>query len=127
MKFPLYQTDVPPDIKFFGFDLTMDRAKGTSPGPDTDNLGWYFVIMQARVHPSLEWISVLTGDDGLSWDDLSWENFSAEVKMITKGVVPDINPPDPINWGADAASMAYILFQKPSMIAVHAKKMLKGL
>mgnify|MGYP003694138627 CR=1 FL=1 len=27
VKFPLYRADVPPDIKFFGFDLTMDRAK----------------------------------------------------------------------------------------------------
>ena len=73
-------------------------------------------------------ISFNQGDDGLSWDDLSWENFSAEVKMITKGVVPDINPPDPISWGADAASMAYILFQKPTHDSCACKKeMLKGL
>jgi hypothetical protein len=67
------------------------------------------------------------GDDGLSWDDLSWENFATEIKFITKTVAPVIHPPDPIAWAADSASMAYILFQKPNMVAVHAKKMLKGL
>jgi hypothetical protein len=68
------------------------------------------------------------GDDGLSWDDLSWENFDTEIKFITKTVVPTITPPaEPIAWAVDSASMAYILFQKPNMVAVHALKMLKGL
>jgi hypothetical protein len=128
VKFPLYRAEVLPDIKFFGFDLTVDRARGITPGPDTDNHGWYFVIMQAPGAPTFGMdISFNQGDDGLSWDDLSWENFTEEVKFIKKTLVPTIAPVDNVTWAADSASMAYILFQKPNMIAVHARKMLKGL
>jgi hypothetical protein len=128
VMFPLYRAEVAPDIKFFGFDLTEARATGAIPSPDLDNLGWYFVIMQAPGSPVFGMdITFNQGDDGLSWDDLSWENFATEVKFVTKTVAPTIHPPDPIAWAADSASMAYILFQKPNMVAVHAKKMLKGL
>ena len=128
VKFPLYKAEVAPDIKFFGFDLTEKRATGEIPAPDLDNLGWFFVIMQAPGSPVFGMdITFNQGDDGLSWDDLSWENFGTEIKFITGTVAPTINPPEPIAWGADSASMAYILFQKPNMVAVHASKMLKGL
>ncbi len=128
VKFPIYRAEVLPDIKFFGFDLTADRARGISPGPDTDSHGWYFVILQAPGAPTFGMdISFNQGDDGLTWDDLSWENFTQEIKFIQKNVPPTINPTDQVTWAQDSASMAYILFQKPNMIAVHARKMLNGL
>jgi hypothetical protein len=128
VKFPLYRAEVAPDIKFFGFDLTEKHATGELPAPDLDNLGWFFVIMQAPGSPVFGMdINFNQGDDGLSWDDLSWENFATEIKFITRTDAPDIQPPDPIAWAADSASMAYILFQKPNMVAVHASKMLSGL
>lgn len=128
VKFPLYRAEVLPDIKLFGFDLTRERAKGTIPGPDPDNHGWYFVIMQAPGAPTFGMdISFNQGSDGLSWDDLSWESFSEEIKFIKKDVLPTIQPANSVTWATDSASMAYILFQKPVMIAVHARKMLKGL
>jgi len=128
VKFPLYQAEILPDIKFFGFDLTADRAKGTTPGPDADNLGWYFVIMQSPGAPVFGMdASFDAGSDGLSWDDLSWRNLPEDMHFITSTTAPSFVPPDAINWGDNSASMAYILFQKPNMIAVHANKMLKGL
>jgi hypothetical protein len=128
VKFPIYKAEVAPDIKFFGFDLTDKRATGETPSPDTDNLGWFFVIMQAPGSPVFGMdISFNQGDDGLSWDDLSWQNFSTKFKFITRTVAPTINPTDAVKWADDSASMAYILFQKPNMVAVHASKMLKGL
>jgi hypothetical protein len=30
-------------------------------------------------------------------------------------------------WGVDSARMAFVLFQKPSMVAVHASEMLENL
>jgi hypothetical protein len=136
-KFPLYKAEVAPDIKFFGFDLTLEQARGTvASGNPPNNLGWYFVLMQAPGNPTFGMdISFNEGDDGLSWDDLSWDQFDANIKFITAGVKPTIDPQDPadatvenrIKWAADAASMAYILFQKPVMVAVHAKQMLNGL
>jgi hypothetical protein len=130
VKFPLYKAEVMPDIKFFGFDLTVDQAKGTTAtGTPPDNLGWYFVIMQAPGSPTFGMdINFNQGSDGLSWDDLSWESFTDEVTFIKKTLAPNINPSDPVTkptvWGADSASMAYILFQKPNMVAVHARQML---
>jgi hypothetical protein len=130
VKFPSYKAEILPDIKFYGFDLTEARAKGTAPGPDPDNLGWYFVIMQAPGAPSFGMdINFNQGDDGLTWDDLSWESFPDEVlsqekRFIKKIDAPTIHPNDNVTWGTDSASMAYILFQKPNMVAVHAIKML---
>lgn len=138
VKFPLYKAEISPDIRFFGFDLTIEQARGTDPsGSPADNLGWYFVLMQAPGNPTFGMdISFNAGDDGLSWDDLSWDKFTQEIQFITAGMKPTISPEDPasetdpakrIRWGKDAASMAYILFQKPVMVAIHARQMLEGL
>jgi hypothetical protein len=138
VKFPLYKAEISPDIKFFGFDLTIEQAKGTvATGSPPDNHGWYFVLMQAPGNPTFGMdVSFNEGNDGLSWDDLSWDKFPEGTKFITAGTAPSLNPEDPatepdpanrIRWGSDAASMAYILFQKPVMVAIHANQMLEGL
>ena len=69
------------------------------------------------------------GTDGLSWEDLAWDKFGAEISFITKGVKPNFGLPaaDQNMWGTDSAKMAFILFQKPSMVAVHATEMLENL
>jgi hypothetical protein len=68
------------------------------------------------------------GTDGLSWDDLAWDRFGVEIPFITQGVKPMLGPPVDLNlWGRDSATMASILFQKPSMVAVHASEMLENL
>ncbi|HSK87772.1 MAG TPA: hypothetical protein VK880_05415, partial [Anaerolineales bacterium] len=67
------------------------------------------------------------GSDGLTWDDLAWDRFGADLKFIKAGLRPTINPSDntPDKWGTSSANMAYVLFQKPAMVAVHAKEMLE--
>lgn len=128
VKFPLFKAEVAPDIKFFGFDITAEQANGTALSPGfTDNLGWYFVLMQIPGTPSFGMdVSFDPGDGPISWDDLSWDKFPGEIKFITASKPPAIAPPG-VQWGADAASMAYILFQQPVMVAVHAKQMLAKL
>ena len=129
VKFPLYKADIAPDIKFFGFDLTIDEARGTEPSQNfVDDLGWFFVIQEVPGEPRFGMdVKFDQGSDGLSWDDLAWTNFNAGMKFITAGTKPNINPPDFDKWGTDAANMASILFQKPGMIAVHATEMLESL
>ena len=128
VKFPLYKAEIVPDIKFFGFDLTIDQARGNQPTPPfTDNLGWFFMIQEVPGEPRFGMdVSFEEGDDGLSWDDLAWTNLPADIKFITAGTTPNIDP-ETIKWGRDSAGMAYILFQKPSLVAVHAKEMLEKL
>jgi hypothetical protein len=131
LMFPLYKGDLPPDIKFFGFDMTIEQAKGTEPlGDFTDKLGWFFVIQEVPGEPRFGMdLSFDPGTDGLSWDDLAWDKFGAEISFIKKDVKPNLGLPvaDQNMWGVDSAKMAFILFQKPSMVAVHASEMLENL
>jgi hypothetical protein len=129
VKFPLYRAELPPDIKLFGFDLTIDQARGTAPTPGfTDHLGWFFIIQEVPGEPRFGMdLTFDPGSDGLSWDDLAWDRLPPETRFIRGSVLPNINVTDKNKWGADSANMAYVLFQKPSMVAVHAKEMLEAL
>lgn len=132
VKFPLYKAEIAPDIKFFGFDLTIEQARGTekTTGFD-DNLGWFFILQEIPGEPRFGMdIEFDPGTDGVTWDDLSWKSFgSTGLKFIKANVRPTFNPSDnhPDKWGTNSANMAYILFQKPSMVAVHAKEMLENI
>jgi len=129
LKFPLYGAELPPDIKLFGFDLTIKQTRGTeaTPGFD-DQLGWFFVIQEVPGEPRFGMdISFDPGSDGLSWDDLAWDRLPGDTRFIKAVVPPSMSLPDGNRWGSDSANMAYILFQKPSMVAVHAKEMLEDL
>ena len=133
VKFPLYKADAPPDIKFFGFDLTIDQAKGTDLSDGfTDHLGWFFVIQEIPGEPRFGMdLSYSPDSGGITWSDLAWNNFSdPNIKFITAGIVPappSGNFPSTYSWGTDAANMAAILFRKPSMVAIHASEMLDSL
>jgi len=93
-----------------------------------DHLGWFFILQEVPGEARFGMdVSFDQGTDGLSWDDLAWNNFAEVPKFIRASVHPTIHPPEDSFWGADSAKMAYILFQKPSMVAVHAKEMLENL
>ena len=52
IRFPLFKADVDPDYKFFGFDLTIDEARGADhPQAEADDWGYYFVIQQIPGEP----------------------------------------------------------------------------
>jgi hypothetical protein len=132
LKFPLYKAEVAPDIKFFGFDLTIEKAKGDdSSAGFTDNLGWFFVIQEVPGEPRFGMdINYDAGTDGVSWDDLAWDCFGDDLKFVrpnerpTKKIPSSFPDNSPDKWGTNSANMAYILFQKPVMVGVHAKDML---
>ena len=129
LMFPLYRAELPPDIKLFGFDLTIEQARGTDLTPGfADHLGWFFVIQEVPGEPRFGMdISFDPGTDGLSWDDLAWDRLPPATRFISASAPPNLNVTDKSRWGTDSANMAYVLFQKPSMIAVHAKEMLESL
>jgi hypothetical protein len=128
VRFPLYKAEIAPDIKFFGFDLTIEQARGTQLTPPfPDSFGWFFMIQQVPGEPQFGMdINFDAGSDGLSWDDLAWDQFGDDLKFI-KASAPPAMDPETKKWGSDAATMAYILFQKPNLVAVHAKDMLENL
>ena len=135
IKFPIFKADVNPDIKFFGFDLTIPQARGADdPQNENDDWGYYFIIQQIPGEPRFGMDINYEPDDPAhpTWDDVSWDKYSPVKGFISTGIKPTGFTPtgagEDINqWGNNSAMMAYILYQKPVMIAVHAKEMLENL
>jgi hypothetical protein len=141
LRFPLYKARVAPDIYFIGFDLTLDEARGDSRLDETaasravvgDNLGWFFVLQEAVGEPRF---GLDTGapiePSAQTWDNLAWVNIDLGGGQSVDVAKAFITPPAGSNsggvqWGSNAADMAYIFYQEPVMIAVHGRNMLKNL
>jgi hypothetical protein len=137
MKFPIFHAEVEPDIRFYGFELTKEQARGAdNPQAEGDDWGYFFVIQQLPGEPRFGMDIDFEPDKPggpFTWNDLSWDRFPEGMKFVDTGVQPGngflpAGPGENIGqWGRDAAQMASILFQQPVMIAVHAKEMLEGL
>jgi hypothetical protein len=137
IRFPAFKASVDPDIKFYGFDLTVDQARGASPPQaETDDWGYYFVIQQLPGEPRFGMDLAFSPDDDpatpITWNDLAWSLFPDGQTFVDTEVPPQsFVPAGPgealTQWGSDSARMASILLQAPVMIAVHAKEMLEDL
>ena len=137
-RYPLFRGSAPPDVAFFGFDLTAAVARGTDPDP-----GWFFVIQQQPGEPDfgLDMPKNLNPQPPrvTDWNQLTWRHLvpsAAELRALTHvkvGVKPG-SPPPPLpdtsanppgaQWGANGAHMARITLQKPVRIAILARQML---
>jgi len=144
LKFPLFRAEIDPDLRFFGFDLTIDKARGTVASNDFPNdlLGWFFVIqevpgeprfgMDIKYEPTRDTNDNPLDDPLDTWNNLAWNSFgAAEPPFVSRTPVPSLPRPNPADinahrWGSSAAEMAYILFQTPVMVAVHASEMLEN-
>ncbi len=141
LRFPLYKAKVGPDIHFTGFDLTLREVRGDENLAETaeakanipaDKLGWFFVIKEVVGEPRFgldESASAEPSEE--KWDNLAWESLGADVKVIDVAAPLATDPPGTnpsgVAWGANSADMAFILYQKPVLVAVHGRDMLKGL
>lgn len=164
VKTPLYEAKVDPDIYFFGFDLTVEEARG-APNPNDPNgvpdPGWFFVIKERPGEPRFGFDIPKEGvvEDLKIWNDLSWSDIEVSSGYINlsggKNATVQLSPapanspdpPDPneppseshqhwlqrledrhVRWNtadqSNAAELAYIMYQVPVMIAVHAEEML---
>jgi hypothetical protein len=143
IRLPLYEAKVEPDIYLLGFDLGADEAKGGGPGGDP---GWFFVIKERPGDPRFG-LDIGPSTRVEVWNDLSWPDVDPTGKgFITLGAgtaavplkefdrpqddqekqdqhVEDLSLP---LWhgGLSAADLAYVLFQAPVLMAVHAQEML---
>ena len=141
-KFPLFKAEIEPDLRFFGFDLTIEKAKGTVASHDFpgDHQGWFFVLqevpgeprfgMDISYQPTRDTDNNPANDPKDDWDNLAWNVFGVtEPKFVKISPAPAFPRPDVAElsahpWGSNSAQMAYILFQTPVMVAVHASEML---
>jgi len=144
VRTPLYEAKIDPDIYFFGFDLTEDEAKGGTGENPTDDPGWFFVIKERPGEPRFgldtEQQPVLQ-----VWNDLSWPQVQpqapgsfieiatapASFPLQAPGTADDEKSVQHLDdkkvvWSHDmsSAELAYILFQAPVLVGVHASEML---
>ncbi|OGO38580.1 MAG: hypothetical protein A2W35_11185 [Chloroflexi bacterium RBG_16_57_11] len=139
---PIFKAEIEPDLHFLGFDLIAKIAKG-DPNPPPDgglgDPGWFFVIQERPGEPRFG-LDLVTGtperevNELQNWNQLSWNHFGnpGEVPLIRLDLTPISNIPKVVGpepdkavvWGANAADMAYILFQVPVMVAIHADELL---
>ncbi len=143
LKFPLFRAEIDPDLRFFGFDLTTAKAKGSvdSNGFPGDKRGWFFVIqevpgeprfgMDIKYEPTQDSNDNPADDPRDTWNNLAWTSFGAsEPAFVQRVPAPTFPRPDVAElsahlWGSNAAQMAYVLFQAPAMVAVHASEMVE--
>jgi len=141
---PLYEAKVDPDIYFFGFDLTVEDAVGGTGADPNDDPGWFFIIKERPGEPRFG-LDIDRQPKLNVWNDLSWQ----DVQPGLAGSYIQMNNATPtftlliptgedeekaeqyqedrnISWNKDmsSADLAYVLFQAPVLVAVHASEML---
>ena len=145
VKTPLYEAKVDPDIYFFGFDLTEEDAKGGTGEPGDEEPGWFFVIKERPGEPRFGFDSSRDGQLNV-WNDLAWPDVAdPEQRHLVLATSPShslVEPTDPavtekvpqweddraLTWSPatmNASDVAYIAYQAPVLVAVHAAEMLK--
>jgi hypothetical protein len=138
VKLPLYEAKVEPDIYLLGFDLTAEQALGHVP----DDPGWFFVIKERPGDPRFG-ADIDQNVNVEVWNDLSWPDLAGDKGFIQfekdVSLAPfDGSDDDPEKqqqrvedsalplWyvNLSSADVAYMLFQAPVLMAVHAQEML---
>jgi hypothetical protein len=146
VKSPLYEAKVEPDIYFFGFDLTAETARGGQIVDGEEDPGWFFVLKERPGEPrfGLDLPQAAPQQTLHTWNDLAWTDvlttYQAGGFLRTGERTPALADPGSgsdakaqydedsrFSWRPDthAAELAYILFQVPVLMAVHAAEMLR--
>jgi hypothetical protein len=141
---PLFRGSLQPDVTFFGFDLTADKARG-NPEPGAADQGWFFVFQEQPTEPrfGLDVAAAALGGAPTKWSDLSWSHlaateaeFSAIRYIDLDAQLPDtsqVTEAGSAAWHADAglgahgaaaAHLAFITLQQPMRVALHGADMI---
>ena len=144
LRTPLYEAKIDPDITFFGFDLEIDEARGDDGDVLNARPGWFFVIRERPGEPRFGFdIERPASEPIQTVNDLAWaDTGTAEGGFIPPAalhplVLAELHADDPekkpqrdddvlvVGAPVSAARWAYLLYQAPVMVAVHATEMLE--
>ncbi|HEX7746943.1 MAG TPA: hypothetical protein VF462_16995, partial [Micromonosporaceae bacterium] len=146
VKSPLYEAKVEPDIYFFGFDLTAEVARGGQIVDGEEDPGWFFILQERPGEPrfGLDLPQAAPQPTLHTWNDLAWTDvlttyeaggflrIGERTPVLTdpgsgSDAKPQYDEDRRFFWRPDthAAELAYILFQVPVLMAVHAAEMLR--
>jgi hypothetical protein len=143
VRLPIYEAKADPDIYLLGFDLDADTARGKG-----GDLGWFFVLKERPGDPRFGLDEDQPGAPTQVevWNDLTWGRvdptgrgfirFDGNVTVALDPFNHDADDQEKTEQRADdvqvstwqpdvsAADAAYILFQAPVLVAIHAQEML---
>jgi hypothetical protein len=105
-RLPIFGGSMQPDVSFFGFPVTTDRATGRDGGP-----GYYVVIQEHPTEPRF----------GL---DVGINLGTASHLVVGARPPSGVALPPGCTWGANAAHMAGITRRLPVRIAIHASRLI---
>jgi hypothetical protein len=147
LRLPLYDAKADPDIYFFGFDVTVAAARGGTGESPGDDPGWFFVIKERPGEPRFGF-DITKSAELQVWSDLSWEDLlpgappgsyldvSAAMTALPPLTAPAAAGPKAdqhaedveIAWNAqmNAADIAYVMYQAPVLVAIHAAELLRS-
>lgn len=143
IRWPVFKGELGDDIRFFGFDLKEDEARGDFDPEHPDapvEQGWFFAIREHPGEPRFGLDEPVPGEPmaaAQQWNDLSWAHVAGSVEAIAgmnyidlSKVLTGVNfdGKDNITWNmshnSNAATLAYIMLQDPYKMYVHADEML---
>lgn len=119
-RYPVFSGDLPPDITFLGFDITVQEAVGSGTEADP---GWYVVFQEPPTEArfGLDERREATAPF-MGWQDLAW----SDVDIARHHVQLTSSGPEPVERGGlhldltgTSAQIAAALQQRPVRAAVH--------
>ncbi len=144
VMYPLFTAELEPDVYLFGFDLSIEKARGQRGNENPANNPGYFFVLRERpgqIRFGLDDYTDELGNTDLmppagpleSWNDLSWEHTVNNKQALEsyhldfkKNLTIDAPPPGEPHalWKSNSADLAWILYQNPVLFARHAGEML---
>ncbi len=146
VRTPLYEAKAEPDVYFLGFDLTVDAARGGTGAAPSDDPGWFFVIKERPGEPRFGFDLNRSGPLNV-WNDLAWNDVlpggapGSYVRIENGMPTFSVTAPGPLdqeklrqhqddvavewNSGMNGADVAYVLYQAPVLVAIHAAEMMR--
>ena len=130
----IFNGNIGPEIRFFGFDLDEDTARGDMQHPKNDP-GWFFGLREHPGEPRFGLDEPLKLEMVSDWNDLSWANVAGSLETMEtmnyitlSQALAQANVGGSIQFeaskGSNAASLAHILLQNPYKAYIHANEML---
>lgn len=124
-RLPVFRAEIPPDLQFIGFDLTLSQVLDVSG--DNGNKSWYFIFMEPVGEPRFGLDAAFRPNDRSNFtrNDLAWEHIGND-EFLTSAKKPTLTMVDIDQnlWGKDAAMMATFLFQQPFATLIKATELL---
>jgi hypothetical protein len=122
-RLPVISSTLGPDLAIFGFELSIEEARGSStPGGPA---GWYFVIAEHPAEPRFG-LAVSTKGTPAQWRNVGWDRVKTDdlagSYLRTDGPLATLVPTNEptLRWGASSAQLAAITVRHAVRVAFHA-------